>query len=110
MGTRDNDRFRVEHDGLRRVIRDTGLANEHIGYYLMGTNDKVSAEKAEQLADELSALSKQQSEALHKGAYISMSKEEEKQYDLRRTRISEICTLLGKFRPVESSASTEAPR
>jgi hypothetical protein len=29
----------------------------------MGNNGKVSAEKAEQLAEELSALSKQQSEA-----------------------------------------------
>jgi hypothetical protein len=68
----------------------------------MGTSDKMSAEKAAQLADELSALSKQQSEALHKGAYISMSREEAKQYDQRRTRISEICTWLGKFKPLES--------
>jgi len=68
----------------------------------MRINDKLSAEEAEQLAVELSTLSKQQSEALHKGAYISMSKEEAKQYDQRRTRISELCTLLGKFKPLES--------
>jgi hypothetical protein len=39
-----------------------------------------------------------------------MSKEEAKQYDLRRTRISQICTLLEKFKPLESSASTGEPR
>jgi hypothetical protein len=34
-----------------------------------------------------------------------MSKEEAKQYDRRRARISEICTLLGKLKPVPSSAA-----
>jgi hypothetical protein len=71
----------------------------------------VSAEKAKQLADELSALSKQQSNALQTAAYISMSTEEAKAYDRRRARISEIWVLLAKFKPeqheVESRQDTE---
>ena len=59
--------------------------------------DKLSAEQAKKLADELSALSKLQSEALEAATYITMSEEEAKEYDQRGARIGELCRLLGKF-------------
>jgi hypothetical protein len=32
-------------------------------------------------------------------AYAHMPKEEAEKYDKRRTRIQELCTMLGKFKP-----------
>jgi phosphoribosylformylglycinamidine (FGAM) synthase PurS component len=52
------------------------------------------------LAKELSELSLKQSEALKTAAYIPMSQEEHSEYDKRRARIKEICTLLGKYHPL----------
>jgi hypothetical protein len=52
-----------------------------------------------ELADELSILSKQQSMALQKAAYFSMSDGEAQKYDERRIRIGQICDQLAKFRP-----------
>ena len=69
----------------------------------MESNGKLSADQAKQLADELSALSQQQSSALQTGAYISMSREEAKAYDLRRVRITKICALLGQFKPEQNA-------
>jgi hypothetical protein len=58
-----------------------------------------SAEQAKELADELSALSKKQSETLQIAAYAQLPKEEAEKYDKRRTRIQELCTMLGKSMP-----------
>ena len=69
----------------------------------MEPNGNVSADRAKQLTDELSALSKQHSNALQTAAYISMSREEAKAYDLRRVRISKICALLGQFKPEQNA-------
>jgi hypothetical protein len=60
----------------------------------MATADKLSAEQAKELADELSVLSKQQSQALQTAAYIRMSQEEARTYDERSRRIGEIWGLL----------------
>jgi hypothetical protein len=62
-------------------------------------SDKLSAEQAKKLAEEMAALSKLQFEALQTAAYMKMSKQEAAQYDQRRLRIGEICGLLGKFKP-----------
>ncbi len=66
---------------------------------LMAGDEDLSANQAKELADELTALGKQQSEALQNAAYLKMSEKEAKQYDRRAVRVSEICGLLGKFRP-----------
>ena len=70
---------------------------------LWGMGDELSAEQAKKLADELSALSKLQSEALEAAIYVSMSQEEAKEYDERGARIGELCRLLGKFKPNDDS-------
>jgi hypothetical protein len=61
--------------------------------------DKLSAEQAKELAQEMATLSKQQFEALQTAAYMRMSQDEAAQYDRRRLRIGEICGLLSKFTP-----------
>jgi polyhydroxyalkanoate synthesis regulator phasin len=66
---------------------------------LMVGDENLSANQAKELADELTALAKQQSEALQNAAYIKMSEKEAQQYDKRAVRISELCGLLGTFRP-----------
>jgi hypothetical protein len=66
---------------------------------LSRVDSNLSTEQAKELADELAALSKRQSEALLTAAYVSMSKEEAQEYDERRLRIGEICGLLTKFSP-----------
>ena len=55
----------------------------------------LSAEQKE-LADELSALCEEQSEALETAGYIRMNEEEAREYDERHLRIEKICELLGK--------------
>jgi hypothetical protein len=63
------------------------------------------AEQAKELAKEMSALSKMQSFAIETAIYIKMSREELLQYDKRRERISEICSVLSKYRPTESATT-----
>ena len=52
-----------------------------------------------ELADELSELSKLQSQALQASAYKLMNAQEVKEYDARRIRIGDLCERLGKFKP-----------
>jgi len=61
--------------------------------------NEIDNQQAERLAKELSELSHEQSEAFQEAAFIKMSPEEAAAFDERRKRISEVCTLLGKFRP-----------
>jgi len=61
--------------------------------------DLFKTEQMRKLADELSVLSKQQSLALQRKAYLSMSKDDAQKYDERRIRIGQICDLLAKFKP-----------
>ena len=70
--------------------------------------ERISAERAEELASELSLLSQQQSEALLMAAYIRMSAEEAKKYDARRSRITEISMILGRFKAQEIEPSKSA--
>jgi hypothetical protein len=56
-------------------------------------------------AKELSDLSRKQSETLQTGTYITISQEEWAAYEKRRERISELCSLLGKFHPAEARFS-----
>lgn len=65
----------------------------------MGQENPLEAEQAKELADELSALSKEQSEALQVAIYIPLSKEQARAYDRRAKRIGKICGLLGNFKP-----------
>jgi hypothetical protein len=53
----------------------------------------------QELADELSALCKLQSQALQASAYKMMSAQEAQEYDARRIRIGELSERLGKFKP-----------
>lgn len=62
-------------------------------------SNEPTAEQVRGLADELAALSKQQSKALQTSAYKRMSIEEASEYDRRRVRIAEICAVVGKFKP-----------
>jgi hypothetical protein len=62
-------------------------------------SNEPTAEQVRGLADELAALSKQQSKALQASAYKRMSVEEASEYDRRRVRIAEICAVVGKFKP-----------
>jgi hypothetical protein len=67
--------------------------------YSMTVATELSSEEAKKLAEELSALSRRQSEALQIAAYMKMSKEEAEHYDERARRIGQICGQLRKFRP-----------
>ena len=58
----------------------------------------LSAEEAKHLADELSALSKQQSHSLQAATFILMTRSDADAYDQRARRIHEICAMLGTFR------------
>ena len=64
----------------------------------MEPDDKIPAEHVKTLEAELSALSNEHSKAAYTAAYINMSSEEGKAYDLRRTRITRISSLLEMFR------------
>lgn len=59
---------------------------------------QIDAKQAERLANELSVLSKEHSEAIGRATYVKMSSEEAAAFDKRRDRISEICSQLGKFK------------
>jgi hypothetical protein len=61
--------------------------------------ENLSADQAKELAEELTALSKLQSEAVQKAAYFNMSRTDAEQYDKRGQRIGELCALLGKPLP-----------
>jgi hypothetical protein len=63
------------------------------------TPNDISAEQLSELADELSALSKKQSQALQASAYKMMSAQEAQEYDARRVGIGELSERLGKFKP-----------
>jgi hypothetical protein len=56
-------------------------------------------EREKVLLDELSRLSKQQSEALQTAVYMRMEPKMAAQYDIRAKRIGEICKLLGDYKP-----------
>jgi len=58
-----------------------------------------SLEREKVLLDELTRLSKQQSEALQTAVYMRMEPKMAAQYDLRAKRIAEICKLLGDYKP-----------
>ena len=60
--------------------------------------ESISAEQATKLAAELSELSFQQALALKDAAFTGMTKAQAREFDRRRDRISELCTLLGKVR------------
>jgi hypothetical protein len=60
----------------------------------------LKTEQANELADELSLLSKEHANALENAAYIQMTEEVAAHYDLRAKRIKEICTLLGIYQPL----------
>jgi hypothetical protein len=60
----------------------------------------MDEKQAAALAKELSELSEKQSQELKTAAYIPMTAEELTQYDKRRDRIKELCTLLSKYRPL----------
>ncbi|MCU1303418.1 MAG: hypothetical protein JWQ87_3702 [Candidatus Sulfotelmatobacter sp.] len=62
-------------------------------------NIVVDLRQAKELAEEMAALSKLQSEALQTAAYVRMSERQAGEYDHRRLRIGEACGLLGKFKP-----------
>ena len=62
------------------------------------TPEGISAEQLSELADELSKLSKQQSIALQASAYIQMNAQEAGEYDERRVRIGELCSVLGTLK------------
>jgi hypothetical protein len=55
--------------------------------------------ETEALEKELAMLSRRQYEALQKGPYLRMSREDADEYDKRRLRIGEICERLAKLRP-----------
>jgi hypothetical protein len=59
-------------------------------------DEDLSANQARELAGELTALAKQQSEALQTAVYLLMSEKEAQQYDKRAVRIAELCRLSGK--------------
>jgi len=63
-----------------------------------GKMENLMREQAEALANELSELSKQQSEALQTASYFRMSAEEAMKYDERRLRIARISSIVGKFK------------
>jgi phosphoribosylformylglycinamidine (FGAM) synthase PurS component len=67
--------------------------------FLWGEN-QMDEKQGAALAKELSELSQNQSEALRTAAYIPMTGEEMAEYDKRRDRIKELCTLLGRYRPL----------
>ena len=64
------------------------------------TPDDISPKQLSELAEELSTLSKKQSQALQASVYIQMNAQEAREYDERRVRIGELCSILGKFKAV----------
>jgi hypothetical protein len=62
--------------------------------------DQIDVERVAAFAKELSELSNTQAETLRTAAYIPISKEEWANYEKRRQRISELCTLLTEYRPL----------
>jgi hypothetical protein len=60
----------------------------------VGLNDYLSAEQAENLTDELEALTKKQAEAREMGIYVRPTSKEMKDFDARQARISAISVEL----------------
>lgn len=73
------------------------IENCSISYKAMNSPEAVEREKA--LHDELTSLSKQQSEALQTAVYMRMDPQMAAAYDMRAKRISELCKLLGDYKP-----------
>ena len=61
-------------------------------------HETESAEELKKLAEELCELSKQYHEALASAVFVSSSHLDSKEYHERRSCISKLCELLGKFR------------
>jgi hypothetical protein len=68
-----------------------------------GMKRDLFAEQVKELAGELSALARRQSQALEFAAYIRMNEYEEREYEVRRTGIGELYGLLGRLRLVTAS-------
>ena len=68
-----------------------------------GMKRDLFAEQVKELAGELSALARRQSQALEFAAYIRMNEYEEREYEVRRRRIGELYGLLGRLRLVTAS-------
>ena len=75
----------------------SGILLCSIPYKAVNSPESLENEKA--LLDELTRLSKQQSEALQTAVYMRMEPVMAAQYDLRAKRIGEICKLLGNYKP-----------
>lgn len=58
----------------------------------------LSVQHAKELAEELSTLSKLQSQALQTAAYMIMSRTDAEGNDQRVKRIGELCGMLGKLK------------
>ena len=59
--------------------------------------DDLFSDQVKGLADQLSALSRVQFEALETAGYIPMNEKEAREYDERHVRIGELCGLIGVF-------------
>jgi len=94
---------KLTQEQAKKLIVDRTNCSDHeatkIMESLMAGDENLSANQAKALADELRALAQRQSEALQNAAYMKMSAKEAQQYDKRAIRISELCGLLGTFRP-----------
>ena len=64
----------------------------------MSLMNGISPVEAKALTAELAELSKQQSEALQKAAYLNISKEESAAYYRRSERIGQIWELLASYK------------
>ena len=62
-------------------------------------NSPEALEREKALHDELTSLSKQQSEALQTAVYMRMEPKIAAAYDMRAKRIAELCKLLGDYKP-----------
>ena len=58
--------------------------------------DYLSAERSKEWIVELSALLRQQLEALEEAAFITMNDEDAKEYEKRSKRIAELNAMLGR--------------
>lgn len=62
----------------------------------MERQDRLNSQQLKDLSDELTMLTKQQSDARLTEVYIRMTKEEIEAFDLRKERIRQIYAILGK--------------
>jgi len=57
-------------------------------------SETISAEQAKKLAAELSELSFEHAVVIRDAAFTGMTKEQARDFDQRRNRISELCTVI----------------